>query len=99
MLTIYGFGFGRTEPAVVAGAAAPTSPLAQVASSTKRVFFGALALVTGVPQDALYVGLSPGLAGVYQVNVVVPENSPKGDVPIRVQLDTTASEYALIAVE
>lgn len=98
-LTIYGLGFGRTEPAVVAGVAAPTSPLAQVASSTKRVFFGALALVTGVPQDALYVGLTPGLVGLYQVNVVVPENSPKGDVPIRVQLDTTASEYALIAVE
>ena len=98
-LTIYGLGFGQTDPPVLAGAAAPTSPLAQLGSSTKRVFFGALALVTGVPQDALYVGLTPGLVGLYQVNVVVPQDSPKGDVPIRVQLDTTASEYALIAVE
>ena len=98
-LTIYGLGFGRTEPAVVAGAAAPTSPLAQVASGTKRVLFGALAISAGVPQEALYIGLTPGLVGLYQVNVVVPENSPKGDVPIRVQLDTSASEYALIAVE
>ena len=99
VLTIYGLGFGQTSPAVTAGQAAPTSPLAQMASNTKRVFFGALALITGAPQDALYVGLTPGLVGLYQINVVVPEDSPKGDVPIRVQLDTTASEYALIAVE
>ncbi len=98
-LTIYGLGFGQTDPPVLAGAAAPTSPLAQVASGSKRVLFGALALTSGVAQDALYVGLTPGFVGLYQVNVVVPENSPKGDVPIRVQLDTTASEYALIAVE
>jgi uncharacterized protein (TIGR03437 family) len=98
-LTIYGLGFGQTVPPVTAGTAAPTSPLAEVASPSKRVFFGALALTTGKPQDALFVGLTPGLVGLYQVNVVVPEDSPKGDVPIRVQLDTVASEYALIAVE
>jgi len=45
------------------------------------------------------IGLTPGLVGLYQINVVVPPESPKGDVPIRVQLDTTTSEYALIAVE
>ena len=98
-ITVYGLGFGQTNPPVVAGEAAPASPLPNLASSTKRVFFGALALITGTPQDALYVGLTPGFVGLYQVNVVVPEDSPKGDVPIRVQLDTTASEYALIAVE
>ncbi len=98
-ITLYGLGFGQTSPAVVAGAAAPSSPLAQMDSATKRVFFGALALVTGVPQDALFIGLTPGLVGLYQINVVIPENSPKGDVPLRVQLDTVASEYALIAVE
>ena len=98
-LTIYGLGFGQTSPPVIAGVAAPASPLAQISSSTKRVFFGALALSTGKPQDALFIGLTPGLVGLYQINVVVPEDSPKGDVPIRVQLDTVASEYALIAVE
>jgi len=99
VITIYGLGFGQTSPPVVAGQAAPSSPLARVNSSTGQVRFGALALSSGVPNEAQYVGLTPGLVGLYQINVVVPENSPKGDVPIRVQLDTVASEYALIAVE
>ncbi len=99
VLTIYGLGFGQTSPPVTAGQAAPRSPLAEMGSSTKRVLFGALALGTGASQDAQFVGLTPDLVGLYQINVVVPEGSPKGDVPIRVQLDTVASEYALIAVE
>ena len=100
VITIYGLGFGQTAPAVTAGAAAPSPPsLAEINSSTRRVFFGALALASGVPQNAQYIGLTPGLVGLYQINVVIPEDSPKGDVPIRVQLDTVASEYALIAVE
>lgn len=100
-LVIYALGFGQTVPPVLSGTAAPgpPNPLAQVNSGRKTVFFGALALGTGTPQEALYVGLSPGFVGLYQVNVVVPQDSPKGDVPIRVQLDTVASEYGLIAVE
>ena len=99
VITLYGLAFGQTGPPVTAGVAAPTSPLAEISSSTKRVLFGSLALNSGIPQDALFVGLTPGLVGLYQVNVVVPDNSPKGDVPVRIQLDTVASEYALIAVE
>ena len=99
VITVYGLGFGNTVPPVVAGQAAPTSPLAEVPSSTKRVFFGGSALLPGVPQDASFVGLTPTLVGLYQINVVVPENSPKGDVPIRVQFDTSASPFALISVE
>jgi uncharacterized protein (TIGR03437 family) len=99
VITVYGRGFGQTSPSVNAGEAAPTSPLAQMNSTTKRVYFGALWLIAGAPQDAQLIGLTPGLVGLYQINVVVPPESPKGDVPIRVQLDTTTSEYALIAVE
>lgn len=99
-VVIYGLGFGQTVPPVVSGAAAPGPPnLAHVNSERKTVFFGALALGTGTPQEALYVGLAPGFVGLYQINVIVPQDSPKGDVPIRVQLDTVASEYGLIAVE
>ncbi len=99
VITIYGLGFGQTSPPVVAGQAAPSTQLARVNSSNGQVWFGALSLNSGVPSDAQYIGLTPGLVGLYQINVAVPENSPKGDVPIRVQLDTVASEYALIAVE
>jgi uncharacterized protein (TIGR03437 family) len=98
-IILYGLGMGQTNPPVRAGEAAPTEPLAAVASSSAVVYFGALALNTGAPQDALFAGLTPGLVGLYQVNVVVPEQSPSGDVAVRIQFDTVASEYALIAVE
>lgn len=100
-IVVYGLGFGQTVPPVQSGVAAPGPPnaLAQVNSGRKTVFFGALALGTGTQQEALYVGLSPGFVGLYQVNVVVPQDSPKGDVPIRVQLDTIASEFGFVAVE
>jgi uncharacterized protein (TIGR03437 family) len=63
------------------------------------VLFGALALNSGAIQEASYIGLIPGFFGVYQMNVVVPDDSVSGDVPVRVQFDTVASEYALVAVE
>jgi adhesin/invasin len=98
-IVMYGFGFGQTSPASVAGQPAPATDLRPVASGLKRVLFGALALNSGAIQEASYIGLIPGFFGVYQMNVVVPDDSVSGDVPVRVQFDTVASEYALVAVE
>ncbi|MCC6590141.1 MAG: hypothetical protein IT168_25845 [Bryobacterales bacterium] len=99
VVVLFGIGFGPTTPTVASGAVAPSNPPAVVNSDRKTVFFGALALNSGAPQEAAFVGLAPGFAGLYQINVVVPANSPKGDVPVRVQMDTAASEYGFIAVE
>jgi uncharacterized protein (TIGR03437 family) len=64
ILETYGFGLGATTPIVAAGAAAPLDPPA--ITSFPAVSIGPLwANVT-------FAGLVPGLAGVYQVNVVVP---------------------------
>ncbi|MEZ5355535.1 MAG: hypothetical protein R2762_23110 [Bryobacteraceae bacterium] len=98
-IVMYGFGFGRTDPASVAGQPAPATDLRPVASAQKRVYFGALALNSGAIQEASYAGLIPGFFGVYQMNVEVPQESVSGDVPVRIQFDTVASEYALVAVE
>jgi uncharacterized protein (TIGR03437 family) len=64
-LEIYGLGLGVTVPAVDAGVPSPASPPA-VASQMPRVQIGG--------RDAVitFAGLAPGLAGVYQVNVIVP---------------------------
>ena len=97
-LVIYMIGLGPTSPPVVAGAASPADPLAYVASNSSRVLFGASAL-GGILQDTLFAGLTPGFVGLYQVNVVVPPNAPTGEVGIRLLLDTSSSDTALIAVE
>ncbi|MFN7919015.1 MAG: hypothetical protein U0Q16_02900 [Bryobacteraceae bacterium] len=98
VIVLYGLGMGPTIPPVREGEAAPNTP-ARVASDLLRVFFGAQALSTGAQTDALFAGLTPGLVGLYQVNVQIPEDSPTGDVAVRIQLDQAASEYAFIAVE
>lgn len=70
ILETYGFGLGPTTPAVGAGAAAPSNPLARAAMPFVNID-GALAQTT-------FAGLVPGLAGLYQVNVVVPTGLPAG---------------------
>jgi uncharacterized protein (TIGR03437 family) len=64
VLETYGFGLGATTPFVQAGAPAPFSPLAQTRGTVIRI--------DGTPAQITYAGLVPGLAEVYQVNVVVP---------------------------
>ena len=64
-LTIYGISFGATNPAVAPGAA--PSAIAPVANAT--VTFGTSPLPSA---NLIYVGVSPGTAGLYQVNIQVP---------------------------
>jgi uncharacterized protein (TIGR03437 family) len=69
---IYGVGFGPTTPAVLAG----------------KPFVGAAPLnnaltlyINNVPVQPSFVGLSS--AGLYQINLVVPNGLGQGDVPIQ----------------
>jgi uncharacterized protein (TIGR03437 family) len=75
-LVIYVTGLGRTSPEVESGAPAPFDPLAQ-ATILPSVKLGGVAL------PVLYAGLVPGQVGVYQINVYVPPEVPRGmDVPL-----------------
>ncbi len=77
-LTVYLAGLGRTSPEVASGAAAPYSPLA-ASVEVPHVTLG------NVPLPVLYSGLVPGLVGVYQMNVYVPEQVPRGmQVPLNI---------------
>jgi len=75
-VVIYVTGLGRTTPDVETGAPAPADPLAQ-AVILPSVKLGGVAL------SVLYAGLVPGEVGVYQINVYVPPEVPRGmDVPL-----------------
>ncbi|MCC7175621.1 MAG: hypothetical protein IT159_10525 [Bryobacterales bacterium] len=70
-LVIYVTGLGKTSPAVATGAPAPGDPLAH-ATIVPAVKLGGVAL------PVLYAGLVPGQVGVYQINVFVPPEVPRG---------------------
>ena len=70
-LEVYGVGLGVTDPMVDAGLPSPFSPPARSVQTPHVQIAGRDATVT-------FAGLVPGLAGVYQVNVVVPAGIPPG---------------------
>ena len=84
-LVIYATGLGRTDPEVPLGAASPFEPLARVLN-TPKVTLGNVAL------PIYFAGLTPGLIGVYQINVIVPRAVPFGfDIPLRIEQGESAT--------
>ena len=37
--------------------------------------------------DVLYAGVAPNYAGLYQVNIRIPDNTPDGDIPVALNID------------
>lgn len=99
-LVIWVTGLGQSDPAVNTGEGAPVAePLARIPSPVK-VYFGERTFGSGVPADPFYVAMTGGLVGLYQVNVFIPPNAPKGDrVPLYLDIGTRISNTVLIAIE
>ncbi len=77
-VVIYLTGLGRTWPAVDTGSPAPFDPLAFAQVQPSVTLGGQVATVE-------YAGLTPGLVGVYQINVRVPDYAPTGlEVPLAI---------------
>jgi uncharacterized protein (TIGR03437 family) len=91
-VTIYLTGMGTTSPAAPLGDAAPSDPLAVVASQP-TVTLGASSL------DVSYAGLTPGEVGVYQINVTVPENIQQGtSVPLTITQESQSTVFPVRVV-
>ena len=81
VLVIYAAGLGATQPAITG----LNIPIA-AASISARSQFSVLLNDIPVPDDhILYAGLTPGFAGLYQINCRVPIDSPS-DPEIRIRL-------------
>jgi uncharacterized protein (TIGR03437 family) len=88
---IYGTGLGIANPPVPAGTAAPLPP-AQT-GATPQVLMGSKRATL------LFSGLTPGTAGLYQVNAMVPSGLPAGRVPVVWQVGSVNSlSFGTIAV-
>ena len=86
-------GLGVTAPPVADGAAAPTNPLS-VTNAPLRIFIGGVEAT-----NVTYKGLAPGLAGLYQINVQIPQNAPVGLMPLAIQTTEAFVDLADIRVQ
>jgi len=85
VLTIYMVSLGPTNPAVAPGAA----PSAIASTVTPPVVRLGTAPLTS--DQVLYAGVSPGTAGLYQLNIVVPPGLADGDYPISLALGSIST--------
>ena len=74
IITLYGVGFGMVTPFVPAGQSAPGGLTAL--NAPVEVLFGT------TPATLQYQGLAPGLVGLYQFNVLVPQVAASNAVPL-----------------
>jgi len=81
IISLYGTGFGQTQPAGVTGSLFPLEPamLVPAALMPLEVFIG------GVAATIEYAGAAPGqIAGIDQLNVVVPTQMPQSGAAVTV---------------
>jgi len=100
VLVIDAIGLGQTSPAVTEGAVAPTSPLATVPSISKVLFGGGGFAGESIAVTPMFAGLTPGYAGLYQINVSVPPGLPPGEALVILLGDNgVLSKISFISVQ
>ena len=88
-IVLFGTGFGPTTPGYAAGQLI-TTPVALAALPT--VTFG------GTSANVTYAGLVG--AGLYQINVTIPQGTPSGDIPVVATIGGVSSQStAIITVQ
>lgn len=75
IITLWGAGFGPTNPAVPQGVETPAG-VTYYTSSPVAVTLG------GTPVTVYGAALAPGFAGLFQVSIQIPDSTPAGDYPL-----------------
>ncbi|PWU12035.1 MAG: hypothetical protein C5B51_01445 [Terriglobia bacterium] len=91
-LSIYMTGLGQVDRPIASGQPAPADPLLHVVTPV-QVELG------DVSVTPLFAGLTPGLAGVYQVNIVVPPDLQTRVYPLRVVSKGSPSNIQSVQVQ
>ena len=88
---VYLLGGGPVQGAnlLTNGQATPASPLFPVMEPYS-------ATIAGIPATVLFVGLTPGFAGLYQADVIIPSIGP-GDHRLIITIGGKASNFTLIS--
>jgi uncharacterized protein (TIGR03437 family) len=91
IIVFYLAGLGLTDNPVTTGAASPGTVLARPLDMPTVALNG-----TTVP--ILFGGLTPGLVGLYQINLAIPANAPDGDLQLTVTQGGAESNATILPV-
>jgi uncharacterized protein (TIGR03437 family) len=91
VLTVYMTGQGNVTPELATGRLAPVFPLIRAPSDAR-------ARIGGVDAAIDFVGLTPGLLGVFQVNLRPVFETPLGDQPVVISVAGFDSNPATVTV-
>jgi uncharacterized protein (TIGR03437 family) len=96
-LIIWSIGMGPTSPSVATGQPAPSGPFAQLID-TATVGFGVGLSTVPATATPFFAGLAAPYAGLYQINVLVPQNSPTGAINVAVSFadGTLSNSYPIV---
>jgi uncharacterized protein (TIGR03437 family) len=92
-LALYVTGTGEVSPALKTAYSPSTGSTAPAPVLPLSVTVG------GVPAFLEFVGITPGLLGVTQVNILVPASAPQGNQPVVVTVGGVASAPVNIVVQ
>lgn len=91
VVTAYGVGWGATTS---------TDPIGTLATGAAGLTNSHSLTLGGAPVNVSYIGLSPGSAGLYQVNFAVPSGLAAGNQPLVLTVDgVTTTSNAFLAVD
>ncbi len=90
-LFAYLTGQGEVTPSVPTGQVAPASPLS-TATAPRSASIG------GVNAPVLFLGLTPGLVGLLQANILVPEVAPSGEQILLVTIGGQTTNGGLVSI-
>ena len=76
LITLFGTGFGATEPPLEAG------QIPGAAANLVNAVLFTIGSISVPPEDMLYAGASPCCAGLYQFTLRVPPDIPDGDAAV-----------------
>lgn len=88
-LVSYLAGLGDTGVPVSSGAASPSNPLAEPQNALTLT-------INGSTYPTAFVGLTPGLVGLYQMNFQVPGGLPAGNLTITVSQNGVSSNQTVL---
>jgi uncharacterized protein (TIGR03437 family) len=91
VVTAYGVGWGPTTS---------SDPIGTLASGAAKITSSYSLSLGGMAVDVSYIGLSPGSAGLYQLNFTVPSGLAAGNQPLVLTVDgvnTTSNAFITVA--